>query len=100
MSIENAILSCSGNENFIEQNGQPVQYWRLNQDFSQLGDTIFPKKYWEDYKPPSFFEIRSLAERLYRDQGVNTQILLGHKYRSTTDLYNDLRGREWHHLRI
>ena len=45
MSIENAILSCSGNENFIEQNGQPVQYWRLNHDFCQLGDTIFPKKH-------------------------------------------------------
>lgn len=100
MSIEDAILNCAGNESFIELNGEPVQYWRLNQDFCQLGDTIFPKKYWEDYNPPSFFEIRSLAERLYREQGVNTQILLGHKYRSTTDLYNDLRDREWHHLRI
>ncbi|MCX8678632.1 tyrosine-type recombinase/integrase [Gilliamella sp. B2865] len=100
MSIEDAILNCGGNENFIELNGQPVQYWRLNQDFCRLRDTIFPAKYWEDYNPPSFFEIRSLAERLYRKQGVNTQVLLGHKYRSTTDLYNDLRGREWHHLII
>lgn len=98
MSIEDAILNCGGNEYFIELNSQPVEYWRLNRDFCQLRDAIFPEKYWEDYSPPSFFEIRSLAERLYREQGVNTQLLLGHKYRSTTDLYNDLRGREWHHL--
>lgn len=100
MSIEDVILLCGGNEYFVEMDGSPIEYWRLNRDFCKLRDTIFPENYWEDYNPPSFFEVRSLAERLYRDQGVNTQLLLGHKYRSTTDLYNDLRGREWHYLRI
>ncbi len=45
--------------------------------------------------PPSFYEIRSLAERLHHDQGVNTQALLGHKQPATTALYHDLRGSEW-----
>lgn len=42
--------------------------------------------------PPSLHEIRSLAERMYREQGINTQILLGHKTRAMTDKYNDDRG--------
>lgn len=41
---------------------------------------------------PSLHEVRSLAERLYREQGVDTQTLLGHKFPSTTNLYNDERG--------
>ena len=45
-----------------------------------------------DGTPPSFHEIRSLSERLYRAQGVDTQTLLGHKRPGMTDLYNDERG--------
>lgn len=47
---------------------------------------------------PSLHEVRSLSERLYRAQGVNTQRLLGHKTQEMTDLYNDDRGltaNEW-----
>ena len=40
---------------------------------------------------PSFHELRSLAERLYRMDGLDTQTLLGHKNQSQTDEYNDLR---------
>ncbi|MWP49101.1 MULTISPECIES: hypothetical protein [unclassified Gilliamella] len=100
ISIQDAIILCGGNHYFIETNDEKVQYWRLNRDFCNLRDSLFKKNQWEGYNPPSFFEIRSLAERLYRDQKINTQILLGHKYRSTTDLYNDLRGREWRYLKI
>jgi len=42
--------------------------------------------------PASLHECRSLSERLYRTQGVNTMILLGHKHQAMTDLYNDDRG--------
>jgi integrase len=44
--------------------------------------------------PPSFHEIRSLAERLYRDEyGAEfAQAMLGHKNASMTAKYNDLRG--------
>lgn len=45
-----------------------------------------------DRTAPSFHEIRSLAERLYRVQGIDTQVLLGHKHRYITDIYNDPRN--------
>ena len=51
-------------------------------------------------KPPTFHEIRSLSERLYRDQGVDTQALLGHKDPRTTAIYNDARGSEWIRVRV
>ena len=53
--------------------------------------------------PPSLHECRSLAERLYRKQGINTMILLGHKHQSMTDMYNDDRGLsqgEWKTLTL
>ena len=50
--------------------------------------------------PPSFHEIRSLAQRLYREQyGAEfAQILLGHKNAATTAKYNDLRGQGWQRI--
>lgn len=45
--------------------------------------------------PTTFHEQRSLAERLYRAQGIDTKTLLGHKVQATTDRYNDTRGQEW-----
>jgi integrase len=48
---------------------------------------------WEN--PPTFHEIRSLSGRLYNDQGINAQALLGHKDAKTTALYIDSRGTEW-----
>jgi integrase len=46
--------------------------------------------------PVTFHEIRSLAERLYREeQGAEfAQMILGHKNAATTAKYDDLRG-EW-----
>jgi integrase len=41
---------------------------------------------------PSLHECRSLAERLYREQGIDTRTLMGHKRQSMTDQYNDDRG--------
>lgn len=40
----------------------------------------------------SLHECRSLSERLYRTQGIDTRILLGHLHQRTTDMYNDARG--------
>ena len=45
--------------------------------------------------PPTFHEIRSLSGRLYKEQGVDAQALLGHKDAKTTSLYLDSRGTEW-----
>ncbi len=51
---------------------------------------------WAPKNPPSLHEIRSLAERLYSDQGgIKTQGLLGHRNPGTTALYHDSRGLEW-----
>ncbi|AVX38564.1 TPA: phage integrase Arm DNA-binding domain-containing protein [Yersinia enterocolitica] len=50
---------------------------------------------WKDGTPPTFHEQRSLSERLYREQGVDTKTLLGHKNQAMTDKYNDDRGKEW-----
>lgn len=51
----------------------------------------------EGRTPPTFHEIRSLAERLYREQygPVFVQALLGHKTSSMTEKYDDLRGKGW-----
>lgn len=50
---------------------------------------------WSEGTPPTFHEQRSLSERLYRDQGIDTQKLLGHKSQKMTDKYNDDRGKDW-----
>lgn len=47
---------------------------------------------WDTGTPPSLHECRSLSERLYREQGIDTRVLLGHKHQSMTDAYNDDRG--------
>jgi integrase len=46
-------------------------------------------------KPPTFHELRSFSEREYRDQGINTKRLLGHKREAMTEVYNDVRGCDW-----
>lgn len=53
--------------------------------------------------PPCLHECRSLSERLYRKQGIDTRTLLGHKRQSMTDTYNDDRGLsdgEWKTLEV
>jgi integrase len=56
---------------------------------------------WQGKTPPTFHEIRSLAERLYSRQGaVHTQELLGHRDPRTTALYADTRGAEWVRVRF
>ncbi|MEX3025290.1 phage integrase Arm DNA-binding domain-containing protein [Proteus sp. STS61-E] len=50
---------------------------------------------WGEGMPASFHEQRSLSERLYRKQGIDTQALLGHATRAQTDRYNNVRGKEW-----
>lgn len=50
---------------------------------------------WKEGTAPTFHEQRSLSERIYRDQGIDTQKLLGHKTQKMTDKYNDDRGKDW-----
>ncbi|MFW7203708.1 phage integrase Arm DNA-binding domain-containing protein [Serratia sp. BNK-17] len=50
---------------------------------------------WGNGTPATFHEQRSLSERLYNNQGIDTMKLLGHRNRSQTDKYNDDRGKNW-----
>jgi integrase len=50
---------------------------------------------WGAKTPPTFHEIRSLAARLYSDQGVNVQALLGHSDPDTTAIYQNSRGQDY-----
>ena len=54
----------------------------------------------EGENPTRFHEQRSLSERLYRAQGIDTKTLLGHKVQASTDKYNYSSGREWSKLVI
>lgn len=56
----------------------------------------------EGKTPASFHEIRSLASRLYTDEYGKefAQALLGHKSPQMTDLYRDVRGREWTEIKL
>lgn len=53
---------------------------------------IYGREWPKDGTPPSLHECRSLSERLYRTQGIDTQTLLGHANSAMTDVYNDDRG--------
>lgn len=56
---------------------------------------------WGQKEPPSFHEIRSLAERLYSAQGgIDTSDLLGHKDKRMTATYHDDRGSEWLRIQV
>jgi enterobacteria phage integrase len=101
MTLEHVINKiCTGKKYLIENNKKQVKLFSLTQYFSEFRDKIYyDRKYWNG-TPPSFHEIRSLSERLYRAQGVDTMNLLGHKSQQMTDKYNDSRGREWRYLRI
>lgn len=56
---------------------------------------------WEEGKtPPTFHELRSLAARLYHEQGIDAQALLGHKTADMTAVYRDPRGAEWVEVKV
>lgn len=52
--------------------------------------------------PPSFHEIRSLSERLYKQQyGAEfAQAVMGHKHAKMTAEYDDLRGAGWQVVQV
>lgn len=52
----------------------------------------------EGKTPPTFYEQRSLAERLYKKQGIDTQMLLGHANAAMTAVYHDDRRNDWTRL--
>lgn len=55
---------------------------------------------WTGKTPPTYHELRSLSERLYEAQGINTQELLGHESPNSTAVYHDLRSIEWTEIKL
>lgn len=75
----------------------------LSASFASARDRALDRSEWGDKLPATFHEIRSLSERLYRAQGVDTRMLLGHRRQSMTDQYNDDRGLtdgDWKRLEL
>jgi Phage integrase family. len=79
--------------------GSPINRTTISKVFSDLRDEvgIVTDK---DKTPPTFHEQRSLSERLYRKQGIDTQMLLGHSSAAMTEQYNDERDNQWQRLSI
>ncbi|QYN44571.1 tyrosine-type recombinase/integrase [Gilliamella sp. ESL0441] len=93
------IIESTKNNYLLSNNNKQIKLDTITRQFARLRDKVFKKNYWTG-TPTTFHEIRSLAERLYREQRVDTMTLLGHKSQQMTDRYNDNRGREYKKLRI
>ena len=96
VSIGEAIEDCRsyarGDEFLLRKStGHPLTLCSLSARFETARE-LAHGIYTGEGDPSSLHECRSLSERLYRKQGINTQILLGHKHQKMTDLYNDTRG--------
>lgn len=95
VSIGEAIEACRdyapGDEYLLRKStGKPPVLASLSARFEDAREAVLPAP--DVGIPTSLHECRSLSERLYREQGVNTMILLGHKHQAMTDIYNDDRG--------
>lgn len=75
------------------ERGAQVKSNTITMNFSKARDKA--NICWGDGTPATFHEQRSLSERLYKEQGINTKNLLGHKSQQQTDRYHDDRGKEW-----
>lgn len=75
------------------ERGAQVKSNTLTMNFSKARDLEGID--WGDGSPATFHEQRSLSERLYKEQGLDTQKLLGHKTQQQTDRYHDDRGKGW-----
>lgn len=75
------------------ERGAQIKSNTLTMNFSKARDLAGID--WGDGSPATFHEQRSLSERLYKEQGLDTQKLLGHKTQQQTDRYHDDRGKGW-----
>lgn len=75
------------------ERGAQVKANTLTMNFSKARDLA--RIDWGEGSPATFHEQRSLSERPYKEQGLDTQKLLGHKTQQQTDRYHDDRGKGW-----
>ncbi|EOW2787021.1 phage integrase Arm DNA-binding domain-containing protein [Enterobacter hormaechei] len=77
----------------MAERGSQVKSNTITMNFSKARNSA--EINWGNGTPATFHEQRSLAERLYNAQGIDTQKLLGHKSPNQTARYHDDRGKEW-----
>lgn len=97
MSLHEAVEECrdyyrAGSHLLRKKGGKSLGAASLSTRFAEARDHVIAPGEWRGKMPATFHEIRSLSERLYREQGINTMTLLGHRSQKTTDGYNDDRG--------
>ncbi|MCM1129472.1 MAG: tyrosine-type recombinase/integrase [Alistipes senegalensis] len=95
VSLGQVIRSCRdyttpGETLLRKDNGQPLCANYMTARFRNLFVRVLNRP--DSGYRPTLHECRSLSERLYRQQGINTQVLLGHRSQAMTDKYNDDRG--------
>lgn len=108
VSIEEAVKQCR--DRFISKHmvhhtrssskckpGEQVTPGGLSAAFKRARNELKIVATKEDGTPPTFHEIRSLAERLYKKEfGAEfAQAIMGHKHAKMTAEYDDLRGGGW-----
>lgn len=96
LSVGEVIERCRdyappGDHMIRQKSGKSLEKSNLSARFTEIMRTAFPDAY-RDGEWPSLHELRSLSERLYRKQGIDTQTLLGHTDIAMTNRYNDDRG--------
>ena len=73
-------------------NGSPLEVSSLSARFHELIKSALGPSAYGDRQWPSLHEVRSLAAREYRKQGLSdVQGVLGHKHAEMTALYEDSR---------
>lgn len=82
----------------MAERGAQVKSNTITMNFSKARDKAAIE--WGDGTPVTFHGQRSLAERLYEDQGIDTQKLLRHELPKQTARYHDDRGKEWTKINI
>lgn len=101
-AIEDCKTYATGTEYLLRKhNGKQLVDASLSARFEEARDGSLPV--FTEGLPPSLHECRSLSERLYRAQGIDTMVLLGHKSQKMTDMYHDDRGLtrgEWKTLSV
>lgn len=98
-SLSDIVSMCSPDNNLLtDSKSRPVKTWSLSRWFKICRNAVLPPTI--NGKLPSFREQRSLSERLYRNQGVDTMTLLGHKHQYITDHYNDIRNKDYRYLQL
>ena len=106
-TLEQAIESCrsyaKGDQYLLRKStGDPLAYASMSARFEDAREGAVGLHTGEG-APASLHECRSLAERLYRAQGLDTKTLLGHARQHMTDVYNNDRGLtkgEWKTLTL